>query len=909
MKIALASFLLGLRSVNAFVIQPCTDNSGADTGCNCAITNPGIFCPANYYCPEYTEIDVQNFQSTLAAASCTISGTRVVCPCTPGYYCPENTSQPEYCCEGYYCPADNEPVDVPDPDTGLGAWGRLIKICPEDKFCMSGQVDPFECPPLAKCEEGATKASKSASIALLIVLILLIYGLFLCRYAIQGRKRALQDKLLNEEVNKPQGKPSVGNIEAFDAIDSNSGGGAGSSISELKEAITDSRSNSTPFHIQFENLGLKLKTGTRVMQGVHGEFQPGRMCAVMGSSGAGKTTVINLITGKVAASEGRILVNGEEMPGLVKYQKLVGFVPQEDVMLRELTVRDNIQFSARYRLPASYTKYQIERKVDSCIAELGIPHVQHSIIGDEHTRGVSGGQRKRVNIGLELVTDPSIMFLDEPTSGLDSTTATSLCQTLRKITRERNMTTVAVIHQPSLTSFLEFDDLLLLGKGGRVIYHGPLNEAPDYFASIGFPLPISCNPSDFYLDVACGVIPCKNDPHFEWPKLFDLWESTRLLAANQAKADSQRMTVATKEEQDTANVQLHELDSMSLPDLWKTVKSLALQLYFEAEDYVVKVYKDTVDGFRNIGKPDPVRETPGALKHFTLVVQRGLKQVFRRFSVFMLEMGLHLGAGFVISVAAERLEYIGPYPNVICDVAVLGFQDDCRLPQKDQFTQAANFMCFGVLFSAVASAAGTFGNEQVNYFREAASGLLSVPYFFGKWLTDFPRVFGATVFFYLAFSIRFQNTSTDSTELFSLILAFYWYGFSMGYLVSQIVSMKQAALTGVLVALIFAVALSGINPTMSEVQDKPRSQQILWAISGPRWAVEGFYISQIKYYETVPNGDYEGASYIDIQPGLDNTGYEVDNFKTCIRAMFLNGIGWGLLALLVMVVSNRDKKR
>lgn len=126
--------------------------------------------------------------------------------------------------------------------------------------------------------------------------------------------------------------------------------------------------------------------------------------------------MINLITGKVPLTEGRILVNDEEMPGVQKFQKLVGFVPQEDVMLRELTVRDNIQFSARYRLPVKLSKEQIERKVDSCINELGIPHVQHSVIGDERVRGVSGGQRKRVNIAIELVADPMILFLDEPVS-------------------------------------------------------------------------------------------------------------------------------------------------------------------------------------------------------------------------------------------------------------------------------------------------------------------------------------------------------------------------------------------------------------------------------------------------------------------------------------------------------------
>jgi ABC-type multidrug transport system ATPase subunit len=133
----------------------------------------------------------------------------------------------------------------------------------------------------------------------------------------------------------------------------------------------------------------------------------------MGPSGAGKTTVINLITGKARRSGGAVRINGSEVAGLTQIAKLVGFVPQEDVMLRELTVRDNISFSAKYRLPAALPRQAVEAKINHCINELGISHVQHSVIGDERTRGISGGQRKRVNIGIELVADPSILFLDE----------------------------------------------------------------------------------------------------------------------------------------------------------------------------------------------------------------------------------------------------------------------------------------------------------------------------------------------------------------------------------------------------------------------------------------------------------------------------------------------------------------
>ncbi|CAE7389152.1 ABCG24 [Symbiodinium microadriaticum] len=137
-------------------------------------------------------------------------------------------------------------------------------------------------------------------------------------------------------------------------------------------------------------------------------------------------------------------------------------------MIRQLTVRDNISFSAAYRLPVEMTAAQKEDVVNQTLLSLGIDHVQHSLIGDERERGISGGQRKRVNIGIELVALPKVLFLDEPTSGLDSTSSAVLARQLKDIATRQNVTIASVIHQPSIQAFLEFDDLLLLGKGGEV---------------------------------------------------------------------------------------------------------------------------------------------------------------------------------------------------------------------------------------------------------------------------------------------------------------------------------------------------------------------------------------------------------------------------------------------------------
>ena len=164
------------------------------------------------------------------------------------------------------------------------------------------------------------------------------------------------------------------------------------------------------FTIEFENLGLKLENGIEIMKGVTGALYAGRTCAVMGPSGAGKTTFVTLLTGKVERTSGSVKLNG--VPDeLSKYSKLIGYVPQEDIMIRELTVRDILMHSARMRLSSSMDYAAVKTKVYEIISFLGMSHISTSIIGNEEERGVSGGQRKRVNIGMELAAEPSVILL------------------------------------------------------------------------------------------------------------------------------------------------------------------------------------------------------------------------------------------------------------------------------------------------------------------------------------------------------------------------------------------------------------------------------------------------------------------------------------------------------------------
>ena len=130
-----------------------------------------------------------------------------------------------------------------------------------------------------------------------------------------------------------------------------------------------------------------------------------------------------------------------------------------------------------------------------------------------------------MNIGIELVALPKVLFLDEPTSGLDSTSSAVLARQLKDIAIRRGVTIASVIHQPSVQAFLEFDDLLLLGKGGQVVYHGPIDEAAAYFESIGFTPAGLVNPADFYLDITNGAVARDGDPDFVPEHLFRFWEN------------------------------------------------------------------------------------------------------------------------------------------------------------------------------------------------------------------------------------------------------------------------------------------------------------------------------------------------------------------------------------------------
>ncbi|MCO5584800.1 hypothetical protein L7F22_038732 [Adiantum nelumboides] len=273
----------------------------------------------------------------------------------------------------------------------------------------------------------------------------------------------------------------------------------------------------------------KTKREKRIVKGVTGSVQAGEVLALMGPSGSGKTTLLNLLGGRrlqphnttspssTAAGDisegppvdhlhqcggGTIVYNG--MPYSKALKPRIGFVTQDDVLYPHLTVKETLMYAALLLLPKNLSRKEKVERAMEVVYELGLERCQNTIVGGSFLRGVSGGERKRVCMGQEILINPSLLFLDEPTSGLDSTTALRIIHMLQKIAQV-GRTVVTTIHQPSSRIFHMFDKLILL-SGGHMLYFGKASPVMEYFSSVGFSPQIAMNPADFLLDLASGNV-------------------------------------------------------------------------------------------------------------------------------------------------------------------------------------------------------------------------------------------------------------------------------------------------------------------------------------------------------------------------------------------------------------------
>lgn len=411
----------------------------------------------------------------------------------------------------------------------------------------------------------------------------------------------------------------------------------------------------------------------------------GQMLAVIGSSGCGKTSLLDIITCRDEGgtmTSGQILINNKpNTPRVVR--KTIAHVRQDDRLLPHLTVRETLVFVAKLRLPTHFTKAQRDKRVDDVIAELRLRQCANTRVGNDFVRGVSGGERRRVSIAVQLLWNPGILILDEPTSGLDSFTAHNLVITLSRLARGNRLILLSV-HQPRSDIFQLFDLVVLLSSGSAV-YCGAARDMVPYFTALGYPCPRYCNPSDFYVDL---ISIDRRSTELEAECL----QRARILAEE-----------FKEKVKDTD-------DHMWIPDRGGASSS-------QLDNHVMR---NIVEGEELITISNQGNKLPGKLHQFTVLIRRHMYNDYRDLVTLL----VHGFEALLMSLLVGFLYYgAGPEPLSIQDTVALLYMIGALTP-------------FAVVLDVIAKC----HTERAMLYHELEDGMYAVSsYFFAKIVGELPE--------------------------------------------------------------------------------------------------------------------------------------------------------------------------
>ncbi|CUG89279.1 ABC transporter, putative [Bodo saltans] len=621
--------------------------------------------------------------------------------------------------------------------------------------------------------------------------------------------------------------------------------------------------------LRFEGMGLRLEVGEAkgkvVLDNVTGTIPPGSFVAVMGPSGSGKSTFMHTLAGKAfyGTRLGKVYVNEDEVD-LNRFSKIVGFVKQDDIMLREMTVFETMLFNAQARYDPLGTE-RPEAITNAMVAALDLNHVRDINIGDEKKRGISGGQRKRVNIGMEMVALPAILFLDEPTSGLDSSSSMSVCGSLRDMASV-GVTVIAVIHQPRYEIFNMFHKVLLLAKGGKLVYYGAPEDALRYFEDyIGIKCPPHVNPPDFFMDVISGEV---NEAGLSIDDMVLKWQEFHAAQAEEGSGVSSRPASSTR------------LSINAPPSL--------------------------VPGLK-LAEQAKKKEIAGFWKQLQLFTKRSFVQLSRDLVWFFTDLMLVFVSGFFLGLVFSTSVYQPPLPEQIVNRSMSAFGNSpppmlsefFARPVDDPIISIASLTCMAVGMTGVTAALRVFGNEQIVYWREASAGMSTTAYFLAKNLTHLLFIFISPMM-YLAPFRTFVATRASILAYYRVLVLIQFATTGLGYLISIVVPGALAQLGGVVAVLVFAM-FGGSRPTLVEIKQMFVLLQAMPYASYIRWGQEALYLEEITMWN-----DIQG---VNINPSLALFDYHLDDYKHCMMLTFVFGVFFRVLALVGMHALNRDQKR
>eukprot|EP00762_Andalucia_godoyi_P006750 ANDGO_06182.mRNA.1 Putative white-brown complex homolog protein 30 len=729
--------------------------------------------------------------------------------CTDGLYCPGFNAtttgviisghQADLCPKGYYCPS---PVEKHD--------------CPSGHFCPRGTSSPRSCAPFSLCPSGAGTQFQYMGLVLGILIPTIFLIAFKSYVRIRDRKRGERDTRRTQSQYFESADPLVETVE-----------------DPALQGLT----------VQMEGVNISIE-GKRILTDFSTEFKGKRCTCIMGPSGSGKTTVLNAILGRLKPESGKIFVNGTDVSAMKsKDVRCIGFVPQVDTMIRTLTPKETLLYCSAYRLSDEYSTAEREQIVNDTLRELHLWHVRHVIIGDpEIQRGISGGQRKRVNIGIELVGLNPILLLDEPTSGLDATCAQEVSEALQGIAAVGRLV-VAVIHQPRTETFFCFDDLVLLAKGGYLAYSGPVSEAVNYFRGLGFQPPPKCNPADFLIDVVCGKASRSDGLSSSPEQLAQSWKEHSYNA-------------------EFANSRIRPESAVAAAQL-------------------------------------PYRAPPSTLRQVLVFCRRTAVQTLRDLRSLAVASFIQLLGGFMIGGASSPNRvtmFVPPVSGAIAsNQCPFIIRDRCENEPLSQIVLQVNvfYLSMACGVGAISRAVSVFGEEKAVIKREVSTGRSTLAYFLSRNLVDIPIVLYSTLLFCGVF-VAFAQPSGSFASFFLAFFVMQFAACGLGYFISLVTSDDKSMVISIVSSIVFAMCC-GFHPTLKDVRRSFSFLQGLWDLSYARWAGEAIYITEVSPFKDDFN----------LQGGYDLIGYNPDNYVMDICLTVALGIFWRLASYIVLIIQGR----
>jgi ABC-type multidrug transport system ATPase subunit len=455
-------------------------------------------------------------------------------------------------------------------------------------------------------------------------------------------------------------------------------------------------------------------------------------------SGSGKTTLLNVLAGRVVGGHGGKILTGSitangEIVRPAAFRRKVAYVTQEDALFATATAREALEFSAKLRLPVSTSKADRDKVIDDMIISLGLVRCQNTMVGSNLVRGLSGGERKRVAIGVELVANPTCLFLDEPTSGLDSWSALNVVRILKAISAT-GCTIICSIHQPSSEVFNSFDSLVLLGLG-NVIFQGSIHDVDEPFKAMGLGVPPRTNVADHVM----------------------LLIQTRPL-------DNLPQDNENKRRYGGAHPPSKVMDAVKTTHGHNFLHTMQSQL------------SEVTGSFRGIHEAAEQRQ-PGSLVQAIELAIREFKSIYRdKGSLF----GRFGGTAFL---------------NVLFAIIFLGAADQNKAGYTVQTHFGALVQIFiGALFGAAQPALLLFPLERIVFIREKATGTYgTIPYVFAKLLVELPLSFFTALLTLLVcyWTVGFVGSFFYLTiAIWGLMLA----ATSTSYILGSVVSSPKSAI-------------------------------------------------------------------------------------------------------------------